>query len=123
MNAGSSPTSVLVVEDEPLIRIDLTDYLTDCGFSVVEAGSADEAVEILESHSDIGIVVTDVDMPGSMDGLALARAVSERWPPVRIIVVSGHRVVEITDIPDGSVFFAKPYSQPQLVSSMRELLN
>lgn len=122
MPTKNSPVSVLVVEDEPLIRLDLSDFLAESGFVVLEAGNADEAIELLERHTDIRLIVTDVDMPGSMDGLKLARAVADRWPPIRIIVVSGHRLVEITDIPDGSLFFAKPYDQPQLLASMHELL-
>lgn len=113
---------ILVVEDEPLVRMDLSDFLRDAGFDVLEAGNGDEAVRILELHDEVRLVVTDVDMPGSMDGLKLARAVADRWPPVRIIVVSGHRLVERGDIPDGSLFFPKPYRQAQLLASMHELL-
>ena len=113
---------VLVVEDEPIVRIDLAEFLSDAGFEVLEAANADEAIVLLESLSDIRAIITDVDMPGSMDGLRLAQAVADRWPPVRIIVVSGHRQVEITDIPDGSVFYSKPFSQPALLTSVRELL-
>lgn len=114
--------SILLVEDEPLIRIDLADFLVEAGFRVFEANNADEAIALLETNGDIRVIITDVDMPGSMDGLKLAQAVAKRWPPIRIIVVSGHRQVEITDIPDGSVFFSKPFSQPGMLSSMRELL-
>jgi len=108
---------------KPIIRIDLADFLSEAGYGVVEAADADEAVSLLERDNGIRMIITDVDMPGSMDGLMLARLVADRWPPVRIVVVSGHRVVEITDIPDGSVFFSKPFHQPQLLASMRELLN
>lgn len=113
---------VLVVEDEPLVRIDISDLLEDAGFHVIEAANADEAIAALEADSEITLIFTDVDMPGSMDGLRLAAAVSDRWPPVRIIVTSGHRTVEITDIPDGSVFFSKPYRAHEIISSMNELL-
>lgn len=121
MNATQIP--VLVVDDEPLVRMDLADFLIHSGYDVIEAGDADEAIGILEGRLDIRLIITDVDMPGSMDGLKLARAVADRWPPVRIIVVSGHRLVEVTDIPDGSVFFSKPCHQPQLLASVRELLS
>lgn len=114
---------VLVVEDEPIIRFDLTDFLRHAGFEVVEAENADQAIAFLEQRADIRMIITDIDMPGSMDGLRLARAVADRWPPIRIIVVSGHRKVEITDIPDGSVFFSKPFSQPGLLSSMQQMLD
>lgn len=114
---------ILIVEDEVLIRMDMADHLLDGGFDVLEAGNADEAIALLENNPSIRLIITDVDMPGSMDGLKLAAAVRDRWPPVRIIVVSGHRLVEITDIPDGSMFFAKPYSPAHMIVSMRELLS
>lgn len=113
---------VLVVEDEPLVSMALADELELAGYEVLEAANAEKAVKLLESRDDIAMIVTDVDMPGSMDGLMLAAAVANRWPPVRIIIVSGHRNVEITDIPDGSVFYAKPYRGEDIVRSMREML-
>lgn len=113
---------VLVVEDEPLVRIDIADYLSDHGFDVIEAANADEAIALLETVPRIRLLFTDVDMPGSMDGLKLAAAVAKRWPPVRIIVTSGHRIVDIADIPDGSVFFSKPYRQDAITASIVELL-
>lgn len=119
----AAPTKILVVEDEPLLRMDISDHLSDQGFLVFEAGDADEAIAILEGNLDIRLIMTDIDMPGSMDGLKLAEAVRGRWPPVKIIVVSGHRMVEITDLPDGSMFFSKPYSPTHIISSMRELLS
>jgi two-component system, response regulator PdtaR len=119
----SSPIKVLVVEDEPLVCMDIAEHLQDAGFTVLEAGNADEAIAHLETHADIRLIFTDIDMPGSMDGLKLAAAVAKRWPPIRIIVTSGHRVVEITDIPDGSMFFSKPYQHRAIVASMRELLS
>lgn len=114
---------VLVVEDEALVRMDVAEHLAEQGYEVVEAANADEAIAILERDRRIRLVFTDVDMPGSMDGLKLAAAVADRWPPVRIIVASGHRIVEITDIPDGSVFFSKPYRYGEIVASIRELLH
>jgi CheY-like chemotaxis protein len=86
-------TVVLVVEDEPLVRMDMADCLTDEGFEVIEASDADEAIKALEADGRIRLLFTDVDMPGTMDGLKLARFVADRWPPVRIIVTSGHRLV------------------------------
>jgi len=115
-------TVVLIVEDEPLVSMALADELETAGYEVLEAANADQAVRLLESRTDIAIIVTDVDMPGSMDGLMLAAAVANRWPPIRIIVVSGHRNVEITDIPDGSVFFSKPYQGDEIMGSIRQML-
>lgn len=115
-------TEILVVEDEPLVRMDIADQLRDHGYSVHEAGNADDAILVLEMHGSISLIITDIDMPGSMDGLKLAAAVRDRWPPVKIIVVSGHHIVDITDLPDGSMFFSKPYLPPKLIESMQELL-
>ena len=105
-----------------LIRMDVADQLRDEGFEVLEAGTADEAIRILERNDAIRILFTDIDMPGSMDGLKLSAAVRDRWPPIKIVVTSGHRMVEITDLPDGSVFFSKPYSHTPVATKMRELL-
>lgn len=115
-------TAVLVVEDEALVRFDIADYLSEHGFEVHEAASADEAIAILEAVPTIRLLFTDIDMPGSMDGLKLSAAVRDRWPPVHIIVTSGHRPVDIAELPDGSIFFAKPYRGPDIVKSIRELL-
>jgi CheY-like chemotaxis protein len=81
---------VLIVEDEFLLRMDAVDMIAAAGFEVVEAINADDAIEILESRPDITAVFTDIQMPGTMDGLKLARAVRGRWPPVKIIATSGH---------------------------------
>jgi two-component system, response regulator PdtaR len=114
--------AVLVVEDEALIRMDIVDQLEGEGFIVYEAANADQAIAILADQPTISILFTDIDMPGSMDGLKLAAAVRNRWPPVKIIVTSGHRIVEITDLPEGSVFFSKPYRHDGVMASIRELL-
>lgn len=114
--------AVLVVEDEALILMDTAHFLEDEGYLVYQAENADKAIEILARHAGIRLIFTDIDMPGSMDGLKLAAAVRDRWPPVRIIVTSGARTVEITDMPDGSVFFSKPYMHGEVLKSMRELL-
>ncbi len=113
---------VLVVEDEPLIRLDVVDNLEREGFTVSEASNADEAIAVLSTSSNIELMFTDIDMPGSMDGLKLASAVRDRWPPIKIIVTSGHKIVEITDLPDGSLFFSKPYRHAPITESIRTLL-
>jgi CheY-like chemotaxis protein len=81
--------TVLVVEDDELIRLMVIEELVDAGFKVVEAGNADQAIAVLEARQDIHVVFTDIDMPGSMNGLRLAAAVRERWPPVHIIITTG----------------------------------
>lgn len=74
---------MLVVEDEPLLRMNAVDMIETAGFQVLEAGSADDAIAILEKRDDIRVVFTDIQIPGSMDGLKLARAVRGRWPPIK----------------------------------------
>ena len=110
---------VLVVEDEFLLRMDAADVIAAAGFEVIEAVNADEAIEILESRSDITVVFTDIQMPGSMDGLKLARAVRGRWPPIKIIATSGN--VGQVDLPEGGRFLPKPYSPAQVTGVLREL--
>jgi CheY-like chemotaxis protein len=112
---------VLIVEDELLLRMDAIDMIEAAGFEVVEAGHADEAIEVLESRRDITVVFTDIQMPGSMDGLKLARAVRGRWPPIKIVATSGHVEVSETDLPEGGRFLAKPYSSVQVAGVLREL--
>src|ERR1700720_2206479 len=114
---------VLIVEDEFLLRMDAADMIAAAGFEVVEAANADDAIEILESRPDITVVFTDIHMPGSMDGLKLARAVRGRWPPIKIIATSGHLHIGETDLPDGGRFLPKPYSPGQVTGVLRELIS
>ena len=93
----------------------------DAGFDVVEAGNADEAISILESRLDISVVFTDIQMPGSMDGLKLAAAIRGRWPPIQIVATSGLVKINKDDLPSGSRFLPKPYSPSQIVGALREL--
>ena len=112
---------VLVVEDDPLLRMNAVDMIEDAGFEALEAPDADVAISVLEARTDIRLIFTDIDMPGSMDGLALAHAVANRWPPVRIIATSGHFKVSETDLPTGGKFIPKPYRQHQLVDVLSGL--
>ena len=116
------PITVLVVEDEPLVRMDISDQLQDLGFKVLEAAHAAEAVEMLEANTDIQIVFTDIDMPGGMDGLMLAAAVRKHRPPIKIIVTSGRRKVQLADIPAESRFFGKPYGAGEVAAAINEML-
>lgn len=113
-------TFVLVVEDEPLLRMMAVDLVEDAGFEAVEASNADEAVLILEQRGDIRIVFTDIDMPGSMDGLKLAAAIRDRWPPIEIIITSGHIRANEVVLPPRSVFFSKPYDHQKVTAKIRE---
>ena len=116
------PTVVLVVEDEMLLRMRAVDMVEDAGFTPVEAVDADEAVAILESRSDIALLFTDIQMPGSMDGLKLAHAVHERWPPIRIILVSGQLKLANIDIPAESRFFGKPLVAKEMIAEMQNMI-
>jgi CheY-like chemotaxis protein len=112
--------AVLVVEDEPLVRLGAVNIIEDAGFEVIEAASADEAIRILEWRSDVRVVFTDIHMPGSMDGLKLAHAVRSRWPPIKIIVTSGRDLIADQVLPEGGRFFAKPYNTIEILGALRE---
>jgi len=112
---------VLVVEDEPLLRFFAVDILKEAGFNTVEASNADEALRILEGRDDIVIVFTDINMPGSMDGLLLAAAVRDRWPPIRLIITSGLVRRDTFMLPDDAVFFTKPYEPSKLSATVRRM--
>jgi CheY-like chemotaxis protein len=113
---------VLIVEDEFLLRVEAADTVKAAGFEVLEAANADQAIEILEARRDITVVFTDIQMPGSMDGLKLARAVRGRWPPIKIVATSGRLKVGETDLPAGGRFLPKPYSPTQIHGVLRELI-
>jgi two-component system, response regulator PdtaR len=118
--ASADAKCVLVVEDEPLLLLMAGDMVEEAGLLPLFAGNADAAIRILESRDDIGVVFTDVRMPGTMDGLRLAAAVRDRWPPIRLMVVSGHLVQE-PELPDDARFFRKPYPTAEIISTLREL--
>ena len=113
----------LVVEDEPLLRMMAADLAREAGFNVVEASNADEAMSILGGRADIRVLFTDIDLPGSLNGLKLASYVRDRWPPVGIIVVSGQLRPCPADLPRGSVFFPKPYNDLKVIASLRAFLD
>jgi CheY-like chemotaxis protein len=112
---------VLIVEDDFLLRMDAAEMIKGVGFDVIEAANADQAIEVLEAHPDIIVVFTDIQMPGSMDGLKLAQAVRGRWPPIKIIATSGRLNVGEVDLPEGGRFLPKPYSHAQVARVLREL--
>jgi CheY-like chemotaxis protein len=116
------PHVVLVVEDEMMLRMRAVDMVQDAGYISVEAVDADEALAILQSRSDIALLFTDVQMPGSMNGLQLAHAVHERWPPIKIILASGQLKLSGSDIPQDSRFFGKPLRSDEIIAQMREML-
>lgn len=113
---------VLVVDDSALIRMGAVDLVQSAGYEVLEAQDADEAIRILESRADIDLVFTDVQMPGTMDGVKLAHYIRNRWPPVKLIVVSGQAILEESSLPTGSHYFAKPYTDHAIADAMARLL-
>jgi CheY-like chemotaxis protein len=113
--------TVLVVEDELMIREVVQAELEDAGYAVVLAAHADAAIAILEARHDIHLVFTDIDMPGSMDGLRLAACVRDRWPPVHIIITTGK--ARPATIPANALFIPKPYVGRNVVAAMRTFEN
>ncbi len=122
MSRPDSPPVVLVVEDEMVLRMRAVDIVEDAGFLPIEAVSADEAIEILESRDDISLLFTDIQMPGSMDGLKLAHAAHKRWPHIKIVLVSGQIAVTDADKPDDSKFFPKPLEIQQMIAELQGMM-
>jgi CheY-like chemotaxis protein len=117
----SERVGVLVVEDEFLLRMEMEDELVGAGYEVLTAANSDEAIEILTKRTDVRLVVTDINMPGTMDGIALTQYVRTRWPPIRMIVASG-AVAGMDKIPSGIPWFPKPYAHKAIQAKIRELL-
>ena len=122
MIASDTRISVLLVEDEALIRILGVDMLEDAGFVVFEAVGADEAMVILAEQDGIDLLFSDIDMPGSMDGLELARLVHQRWPDVRILLTSGHHRLAESALPDGGRFLRKHWTQASMIEKVQSTL-
>lgn len=110
---------VLVVEDDALLRIDTIDFFEDAGFITQGASSADKAIKLLQAENNIGIVFTDIEMPGSMDGLALAQIVHAEWPHIAIIVTSGRVSVTSAMLPPGGTFYTKPYQLNTIIAEFK----
>jgi CheY-like chemotaxis protein len=115
------PATVLIVDDEDLVRTVGSDILEEGGYRVLEAGNAAEALQCLESETEVVVLFTDVNMPGTPDGLGLARMVNSRWPEVKILVASGNVRPRAGDLPDDGVFLSKPYRADDLLSLVRQL--
>jgi len=123
MSTDSTPVpNVLVVEDEMILRMRAIDIVEDAGFNPVEAVNADQAISILESRSDISLLFTDIQMPGSIDGLKLAHAVHDRWPSIKIILVSGQVKPSDPERPAGSRFFGKPLGVEQIIAELQAMV-
>jgi two-component system, response regulator PdtaR len=112
---------ILIVEDEALVRLSAVGMLEDAGFRMIEAVNGDDALELLEADSDVQLLFTDVNMPGAINGLALAKRVHDRWPHIRIMVASARPMSQPNELPAGSRFEQKPYSADTMVRHAREL--
>ncbi|MGO4525792.1 response regulator [Microvirga sp. 2MCAF35] len=113
---------VLLVEDEPLVRLTQVDILREAEFWVVEAQDADEAFELLKTRPDISVVLTDVDMPGSIDGFEFARLVRQGWPEVGVLVISGKADPGPGDMPPNAAFLHKPILPDDLVAALTQVM-
>ncbi|WP_040581426.1 response regulator [Methyloferula stellata] len=111
--------AVLVVEDEPLLLLDDMCLFEEAGFEAIPAANAAEAICILEERLDIRVVITDIGMPGRMDGLSLCATIRDRWPPIELIVVSGQPRPAPSELPPRSLFLAKPYDSKQMLAALR----
>ena len=116
------PATVLVVEDEELVRLSAAVALEEDGFCVIEAGNAEDALKILQSRADVRLLFTDIHMPGGLDGMELAREVHARWPHVLLVITSGRNRPTSTEIPDHGRFIAKPYRAKELLAHINDLL-
>jgi CheY-like chemotaxis protein len=114
LNVRYTPRGARIIfrprKDEFLIRNNAVEIISEAGFDIVEAENADEAISFLERRLDITVVFTDINMPGSMDGLKLAAAIRGRWPPIQIVATSGLRKIGKDELPPGSRFLPNPYS-------------
>lgn len=112
---------ILVVEDEPFVRMEIVSRLQDAGFDTLESGSASEAIDVLSSRLDIKIVFTDIEMPGTMDGLALSHFVRDRWPPTIIVVSSGRKRPGSAELPSDATFISKPHCTNEFAAVLKSV--
>jgi two-component system, response regulator PdtaR len=113
---------ILIVEDDPFLRMLAVEFVNDAGFETLEACDADQAIAILESCSKIAVLFTDINMPGSMDGLKLAHVVSDRWPAIEILIASGHVRLRQADLPPDGRFLGKPYLAAAMIAELHAMV-
>jgi CheY-like chemotaxis protein len=121
MKSSSGSPTILVVEDDGLVRQVSAEELIDAGYQVLEAANAEEAIAIFESGVGVALLFTDINMPGELDGLDLARLVHDRWPRVQLLVTSG-KASDLDDLPDDGRFISKPYSLRHMRSVVEQLV-
>lgn len=123
--SASPPASravVLVVEDNHLILMSALDLVESAGYEGLAAANADEAIALLEKRADVKLVFTDIEMPGTIDGVKLAHYIRNRWPPIHLILASGKEIKDESQLPAGSRFFSKPYDNTTIVEEMGRML-
>jgi len=111
-------SAILIVEDEVLTSEYLEFVLQGAGYEAIPAGSAEEALAVLEHRDDVNLAVTDIHLPGSMNGLQLAALIRERWPAINIVVVTAYGAPESDELPAGSLFVSKPYSAQKMIDAV-----
>lgn len=121
MSDAPPKKTILVVEDEPILRELSAGELLDAGYDVLEAPTAADALTVLTSGVAIAVVFTDVNMPGDLNGLQLSEMIRQRWPQVRLIVTSGGGQVSHSDVRPPGRFIPKPYRLDQMIAAVREL--
>lgn len=123
MSMENNRSTVLIVEDDVLVRMHGADILEAAGFRVLEADSADDALTILNEETDIHLLFSDIDMPGSMNGLDLAHVVHERWPGIPLLLTSGHHRLQEGEAPDVAKFIRKPWFSETLLGHVNTLVS
>ncbi len=119
--AGSSKPAVVVVENEPVLLTLAAIIVEDAGFEAIRANNADAAIEVLQTRGDVRIVFTEIELPGSMDGIRLVATIRDRWPPIELILTSAYPIVPVEDIPERGRFFAKPYRPAEIVEALHQM--
>jgi CheY-like chemotaxis protein len=117
----SVPPVILIVDDEPIIRLDAVATIEDAGFLALEAADAEEAMEVMTAHPEVSVLFTDINMPGPFDGLELARRVHQGWPTVQLVITSGRLAPNPDEIPDHGHFVAKPYRTAAIIALLRSV--
>jgi CheY-like chemotaxis protein len=120
--ANKSAPVILIVEDDPFLRMLTVEFVNEAGFETLEACDADQAIAILESNFKITVLFTDINMPGNMDGLKLAHVVSNRWPVVEILIASGRVLLQQADLPPNGRFLRKPYRAEAMIADLHSLV-
>lgn len=110
-----------MVEDDPLLRLGACAVLREAGYDALEAADADEAISLLETEPDICVMVSDIQMPGALDGVKLAHAVRRRWPPIGVLLTSGRRVPTADELPERVRYLPKPFAGAELVAEVERL--